>query len=601
MPRLAPPFVLIDDAASGRGTDHGALLFCAPKRIITCCQAQDVQTALSAIDDAVAAGQWVAGYCAFELGYALEPKLAPFLSQDPSAPLIWMGVFDAPQTFNGDDVRTLMHSWSQAASTVTMGSADIEREAYLNHVAQVRAHIAAGDVYQINYTFKQPFTLSGDPLALYARLRRGQRAPHGAVIATGDRHILSLSPELFVACDGAHITTRPMKGTAPRAADPQHDEALQDWLGQDEKSRAENLMIVDLMRNDLSRIADVGSVRVSSLFEVETYPTVHQMTSTIEATLKSGTTIANTLRALFPCGSVTGAPKVKAMELIHSLEAGPRGVYTGAVGYAGVGGKAVFNVAIRTLDIDAQGQGELGIGSGIVFDSDAEDEWDECHVKARFLTQPVPEFALLETLKWTRTDGFALLDRHLARLEKSAAYFSYPYNAEAVMEALNASVDKQDQDALRLRLTVDGWGRAVVEGQPLPRCDDTTQWRFAMAETPVDMHSPFVFHKTTNRAFYDDARAALEKKYGCDEVLFVNQNGELTEGSFTNVFIEKDGQLRTPSLSCGVLAGTLRAELIAQGQAMEAVLTNADLRGADRVYFGNSVRGLIPALPIETL
>lgn len=593
---LQPPFVLIDDAR----TDADALLFEGPRDILTCSRAEDVPATLTAIDAAVARGHYVAGYLAYELGYALEPRLAPLMPEGFKTPLIWMGVFAAPpRRLDQTALRSLIDDWGQMPADVTMDAPNVAHDDYLAHVEQVREHIRAGDVYQINYTFKQPFTLNGSALALYARLRNAQRAGFGTVIATGTRHILSLSPELFIETDGARVRTRPMKGTAPRAASPAQDTARQDWLRTDEKSCAENLMIVDLLRNDLGRICEVGSVTVEALFDVERYPTVHQMTSSITGRLKPATAIGDVVRALFPCGSVTGAPKVKAMEVIRTLETDPRGVYTGAVGYAGPTGTRL-NVAIRTLDIDANGRngphlGELGIGSGVVFDSDAQAEWEECHLKARFLTDPPASFALLETLKWTADEGFALLELHLQRLRGSAAYFGYPFARGPIEAALDAAVARTTAKALRLRLTVDGWGTPQVDAQPLAKPEAERAWTFALAPDPVDVNSPFTYHKTTARAFYDNARTRLAAETGCDEAVFLNPEGEVTEGSFTNVFVARDGVLLTPPVSCGLLAGTLRADLLARGKAREAVLTPVDLQADGGVFLGNSVRGLVPA------
>lgn len=592
-----PPFVLIDDARATREAD-GAWLFSNPQNVIQCDRTEDAPKALSAIDDAIAAGAYVAGFLSYELGYALEPKLSPLMPDDRTTPLLWMGVFDAPQRLNETALESQLEAWGQDTAEVALEAPPIERQTYLQNVEKIRAHIASGDVYQINYTFPQPLRITGSPAALYARLRLRQRAGYGALVDTGQKRIVSLSPELFFAVRDDTIKSAPMKGTAARKPRPEDDEATARWLQGDEKSRAENLMIVDLLRNDIGRVAQVGSVSVGSLFDVETYPTVHQMTSTIEARLNSGAPFSSVMRALFPCGSVTGAPKVKAMEIIRDLECAPRGVYTGAVGFAGPG-EARFNVAIRTLEFDTQGRGVLGIGSGIVYDSTPSEEWAECHLKARFLTDSHPPFALLETLKWSAGEGFALLDHHLRRLKRTASYFCFPYDEAAVREALDQAVEDA-AGPMRLRLTVSAQGACAVHCTPLREMsEDGRAWRYAIAPAPIDVHSPFTYHKTTNRAFYDDAREAVQAETGADEVLFLNDRGELTEGSITNLFIERDGVLLTPPVSCGLLAGTLRESLLESGRAREAVLKPQDLIDADAVYLGNSVRGLIAAHPFD--
>jgi len=596
-----PPYVLIDDArlsaaplstaSAGGARAGGAKLFANPLNILTCDRADDAPGVLAKIDQALADGHHVAGYLAYELGYLLEPKLAPLLPQPLDGPLIWMGVFDEPEIIVSDT----FDAWGQEPHSVGPMQPALTRDAYIDQVEQIRDHIRAGDVYQINHTFKQRFDFSGSPLSLYAHLRQKQRARYGALIATGESHILSLSPELFVKTQSGIAITRPMKGTAARAANPADDEARKHWLCHDEKSKAENLMIVDLLRNDLGRIALVGSVNVTDLFSVETYPTLHQMTSGVEAKLRPGTRFSDVIDALFPCGSVTGAPKVKAMEIIRSLETQPRGVYTGAVGYASPSNMR-FNVAIRTLKL-GDGQGEMGIGSGIVYDSDPEQEWRECHLKARFLTDQDEPFSLLETLLWRPDDGFALLERHIARLTSSAAYFGYPLNNAEVVDALQNAVSQQDR-AQRVRLCSAADGRVTVETAPLAPLADAQGLRFVVSEQRIDPANPFVYHKTTNRAFYDDERTRQQAATGCDEVLFLNRDGQLTEGSITNLFVERDGQLLTPPVACGLLAGTLRQDLIDSGRAVEAVLTPEDLLTAEKIFLGNSVRGLIPARPL---
>jgi para-aminobenzoate synthetase/4-amino-4-deoxychorismate lyase len=596
---ITAPFVLFDDAHTGNGLAPQGLaearmrLYTSPLEVLECLSAADVPHTLAKIDQALADGHHVAGYLAYELGYLLEPKLASLLPEDLDGPLIWMGIFPAVRLLNKSESDALLTGWAKEDHHVGPLTRVVTRERYMANVETVREHIRAGDVYQINYTFKQRFEYSGSALSLYAALRDRQRASFGAVIATGARHILSLSPELFVEARDGIAHTRPMKGTAARAPSAPADAARRHWLANDEKSKAENLMIVDLLRNDLSRIAQVGTVNVTDLFTVETYPTLHQMTSGIEAKLRAGTSFAQLVGALFPCGSVTGAPKVKAMEIIRSLEDEARGVYTGAIGYASAADGLRFNVAIRTLDLNASGHGEMGIGSGIVFDSDAGEEWDECHLKARFVNDAdQPVFALLETLKWDVDAGFALLDRHLRRLAESAAYFCFPYDRFAVMETLNAAVAGQ-KTPLRLRLTLNAHGVLNIEARPLTALGTDGVLNFKVSDKTIDALSPFTHHKTTRRAFYDDER----NRVNADEVLFLNALGELTEGSFTTVFIElaedKDGPLRTPPTSCGLLAGTLRQELLESGRAIEAVLTVNDLKAPNRVFVGNSVRGLM--------
>ncbi len=433
----AIPYVLLDDSLTPGGR---SLLYSDPVDVVAVSDPEDVEQGLDAIAAGVAEGLHAAGFFSYELGYCLEPRLRELLPKSRDVPLFWIGLFGAPQPL--DDAAT--RAWLEAnggAERAQISDLNLSwsREEYARAFAEVLDYIGAGDVYQINLTLKYHFAFAGDPVALYAALRRKQRVAYGGMIATPDLHVLSFSPELFFRREGKQIATRPMKGTAPRGRTPREDSRLKTWLAMDEKQRAENLMIVDLLRNDLGRVAKIGSVEVTDLFTVETYRSVHQMTSGVRAELRADMGLQETLRALFPCGSVTGAPKVRAMEIIRELEAAPRGVYTGSIGHFTPHGDAQFNVGIRTVVLHG-GRGEMGIGSGVVADSKADSEFEECLLKAHFLTKADAPFELIETLRWERDEGFHLLERHLARLQSSAAHFGYPYSREAVIAALEAEV-----------------------------------------------------------------------------------------------------------------------------------------------------------------
>ena len=599
----ATPFILLDDSLTTTppGASGRTLLFEDPERVIAVYRPEDVEAGLDIVTDGLSRGLHATGFFAYELGYCLEPKLQSLLPRDRRQPLFWIGLFREPARFTDAETR----GWLDAngaleRSTISDLQLSWTRDEYTDVFAKVQDYIAAGDVYQINLTLKYRFAFSGDPVALYSALRRKQRVEYGALIGAGDFQVLSLSPELFFRREGKHLTSRPMKGTAPRGRTPREDARLKTWLTVDEKQRAENLMIVDLLRNDLGRIAKIGSVEVTDLFTVETYRTVHQMTSGITAELRADMGLKDMLKALFPCGSVTGAPKVRAMEIIRELEAHPRGVYTGAIGHIAPNGDSQFNVAIRTLFIDADGAGEMGIGSGVVSDSKADAEFEECLLKAHFLTKADAPFELIETIRWERGLGFHLLERHLVRLQSSAGHFGYPYDRGKVLGALSAEVERLDSDVhmVRLLLAEDGTITVTSTGIELPSRD--TVWRFAISDQRVDEKDALFFHKTTRRQFYDREMERQKAATGCDEVVFLNKKGELTEGTRTNLFLELDGRLFTPALTCGLLPGTLREELIdlPRAAASEAVLTLADLARADRIYLGNSVRGLIRAEPL---
>ena len=592
---IETPFVLLDDSLTPGGR---CLLFEAPVEIVRCDEPAEVEAALARVATAGARGLYAAGFLSYELGYLMEDRLAALLPPARGCPLLWFGLFDTPREIDREAAGAWVRDRSQGGYRLENLTLSMDRDGYLAGVRRVKDYIAAGDVYQINLTFKYEFDFSGDLFALYGKLRRRQRVRHGALIAAPDFSVLSLSPELFLHVRDGRAEARPMKGTAPRGADPEADAALGVWLAADEKSRAENLMIVDLLRNDLGRVAEIGSVKVSDLFTVESYPTVHQMTSGITARLRPGVGLPELARGLFPCGSVTGAPKVRAMEIIRELEPAPRGVYTGAVGFLGPDGEVAFNVAIRTLVLDTDGRGEMGVGSGIVQDSDPEAEFEECLLKARFLTEDRAAFRLIETLRWRAEDGYYLLGRHLARLTASAAYFGFPCDRDEVERQLRARAEEFDADRpMRVRLLLDGEGAIEIEAAPLAASEERRALGFVLAERRIDTRDPFFYHKTTRREVYEGELARLRGQTGCDEVVFLNERGELTEGSFTNLFVERAGRRLTPPVSCGLLEGTLRRELLEDPgtQVEERVLWPEDLAAAERIYLGNSVRGLVPA------
>jgi len=375
--------VLLDDNLT---PDAASYLFREPVDIICACEAKDVPAALSKIEYAAHQGYHVAGFFAYELGYLFEERLVDLLPSNLSGPLIWAGVFEDVASLTPDAMDIWLQGHAQDHYSVEYTGETFSRETYTELFARVKHYIAAGDIYQLNLTFKAEFTFSGSPVALYHDLRQRQKVSFGGLILTPEFNILSLSPELFIRIKDRTIEGRPMKGTAPRGKNPEHDEELKNWLRSDEKSRAENLMILDLLRNDFSRIAETGSVKVPDMFSIETYSTLHQMTSGVEARLKPGIGLPHILRSLFPCGSITGAPKIRAMEIIRELEPGSRGIYTGAMGMISPNGDMCFNVAIRTAVVSNEGAGSIGIGSGLVSDSNADDEYDECLLKMRFLT-----------------------------------------------------------------------------------------------------------------------------------------------------------------------------------------------------------------------
>ncbi|MDN7970543.1 aminodeoxychorismate synthase component I [Burkholderia multivorans] len=495
----------------------------------------------------------------------------------------------------------------------------VTRDAFGAAIAAVHDALRAGDSYQINYTYRLNFDVFGTPLALYRRLRARQPVRYGALIALPDgAWVVSCSPELFVEKHGELLRARPMKGTAPRSADPQQDAASAAFLANDPKNRAENVMIVDLLRNDVSRIARTGTVRVPALFSVEPYASVWQMTSTVEAGWRDGTTFADMLRALFPCGSITGAPKHKTMQLIDAIETTPRGLYTGTIGWldaprdaAAACGDFCLSVAIRTLTLDAppasapagddRRRGTMGVGAGIVLDSVAADEYAECELKARFLTDADPGFQLFETTCATRADGIRHVDRHLARLQRSADAFGFRFDADALRRAIDARCAALDGDGpyrMKLSLAKDGTLDIVAAAlKPLP-AGPVRVWLAAdHGFAPTRANDALLLHKTTRRADYDRAWQAAEALGGFD-MLFVNERGELTEGGRSNLFVKLDGQWVTPPLASGVLPGVMRAVLLDDRAfgAVERVVTRDDLARAQALLLTNALRGALDAV-----
>ncbi len=586
-------FALFDDAT---WPDRPALLLGDSQALIEARRAEDVPAALSAIEDGVARGLTAAGYCAYELGYVFEPRLLPLLPRT-ERPLLRFHLFAGAQTLSAAARAQWLAERAAGPAFAGDASSAVGAARHRAMVERVRQLIGDGDVYQVNVTFKLRWDAAGDSFATYAALREKARAGACALLRFDDEDVLSLSPELFFRVTDGRIEARPMKGTVARAPGVKGDAARRRALVADEKQRAENLMIVDLLRNDLARVSKIGSVRVSDLFTIETYPRFHTLTSGITAELDGAVSFSRILRSLFPCGSVTGAPKIRAMEIIREVEAEPRGVYCGAVGFLNRE-RMAFNVSIRTLSW-RDGTIEMGVGGGIVWDSEPASEYVECLLKARFLTEPHEPFRLIETMRWTPGDGFHLLERHLARLRSSSGYFGFVFNERDVRGALDRAIKGKD-GAQRVRLTLGAGGDAQVEAQPFVPTEAGAVWRFAVADKAVDSGDWRLHHKTTLRGLYDEALARQKAMNACDEVVFVNERGEITEGSRTNVFVERDGVWFTPPLSSGLLDGCLRRELIENGpqRVVECALRPEDM-GTGTVWFGNALRGLIRGVAAE--
>ncbi len=571
---------------------HQALLFEEPDEIITCTALEAVPACLAALEAAQAAGRHAAGYLAYELGFAFEEKLRERFGET-GEPLLWFGVYAAPRSMPADEGRRLLgRAAGEETAALQAPVFDMDRKAYSNAFARAQAHLARGDIYQVNLTMRARLLYEGSAERLFLDLLDRQPVEHAAFIRTGDRTVLSLSPELFAERQGERLRVRPMKGTAPRGRYPSEDSRIARDLASDPKQRSENTMIVDLMRNDLSRIAETGSVRVTGLCEVERYRSLHQMTSTVEARVPRATGFAAVAERLFPCGSITGAPKLSAMQIAHDLETGPRGVYTGSIGHLAPGGDFRLNVAIRTLVLRADGTGEAGTGSAVVFDSGAGPEYDECVLKLNFMTEAQPAFDLLETLAYDPSEGFLLLERHMQRLQTSAAYFGFRFDDAAVRSTLRAHAGGFSSPR-RVRLLLNAAGEVSITATALQPAARNAVYDLVLAGERTRSSDRFLYHKTTHRAFYDETRTRYQAATGCQEVLFCNENGFLSEGSYTTLFVKKDGRLLTPALRHGLLPGTFRQGLLERGLAAEADLRPEDLASADEIFVGNSVRGLV--------
>ncbi len=589
-------------------------LFTAPVRVCVANTVAEIAGLFEEIEVAVRVGQFAAGFFTYECGNCFEPKAGMRASRS-GQPLAWFGIYDrcyrfahTTGSFSDGDPPGLKRSRTGGAAPAQNVLIDallgLTEEQYAQKIAAIQEWIRAGDVYQLNFTVPLNVQMRGSAAALYARLRLRQPVEYGAFLHWQQgRRILSLSPELFFRVDEeggkSRIVTRPMKGTVARGRTTREDRERAEWLRNDPKNRSENLMIVDLLRNDLGRLARFGSVHAENLFALERYPTLWQMTSTVTGELRPQVGFYEIFRALFPCGSITGVPKVHAMQLLAELEEQPRGVYTGAIGFFSAR-RTVFNVAIRTLELEGE-RGTMGVGSGVVIDSDAAEEYGECVLKTEFLTQrasgwankiQLPDrFLLIETLLWDR--GYPLMELHLDRLVDSAQYFVFPCKRQDAKAALEALAKRfSESTPHKVRLLLDDEGTFHMSHEVLPAHNAERVGRVRMAAARTDPTDRWLYHKTTQRALYTLAYVQAVDA-GFDDVLFLNQSGEVTEGAISNIFVEKDGRWLTPPVDCGLLAGVYRRHLLeTRADVEERVLSLDDLRGADAIYLCNAVRGL---------
>jgi para-aminobenzoate synthetase / 4-amino-4-deoxychorismate lyase len=574
------------DNRVGSSIDGEWLSFTDPVEVISTSDIGDIVGLLADLESRVEQEKlFAAGFISYEASPAFDNALTA--SKKPSLPLLCFGLFKTVQSLDQPPVEEgdfQLGEWRQPDS----------KDYYVSQLAKIKKRIRAGDTYQVNYTFTRKAIYNGNPKILFSQFAKN--APYAAYLEMDDFVICSASPELFFTRTGSTLTTKPMKGTLPRGLTEDQDNLHRNKLKTSEKDRAENIMVVDMIRNDLGRIAQTGSVNVEKQLQLEKYPTLWQMTSTVTA--KTDSSSAKTLSALFPCASITGAPKAETMKIIDGLETEARGIYTGSIGYIAPGGLAQFSVAIRTalLHLDSQ-QLDYGVGSGIVWDSDPVLEYQECLLKSRAIRNPTEtrDFDLLETLLWEKGQGYYLMDYHLARLNSSAQYFDFSVDEVQVTQALDDlanDLSTQSDDNQRVRLTVGTTGQVHIETQPLEQSiEPIAPAKVRFGKIPIDSSSPFYYHKTTHRQMYEDQK---QQQAECFDVLLWNENNEVTEFTIANFVLELDGSHYTPPISTGLLNGTYRQHLLDQGQLQERVIYKSELNEESKIFLINSVRKWAP-------
>ncbi|WP_057912925.1 aminodeoxychorismate synthase component I [Peribacillus muralis] len=558
--------------------DSRPLSFTNPIKVYSAHSIEEVLPQFQKVQEAIDQGYYAAGYVTYEAAPAFESS---FLVKDGGTmPLLWFGIFEKPGELSEK---------SSGAFQLVDWKAEKNAEFYHAGFEKIKSEIEQGNTYQVNYTMRLQSMFEGDDLAFFDRLKRAQQSNYSAYLNVGTHRILSASPELFFRWQDGQLITRPMKGTVKRGLTLKKDQENAAWLAASEKNQAENYMIVDLLRNDLGMIAEQGSVHVPQLKEIEKYPTVWQMTSTITANTKPDTTIIDIFKALFPCGSITGAPKIKTMEIISEIENSPRGVYCGAIGYITPDSEAVFNVPIRTVVIEAEtGKAEYGVGGGITWDSELTEEYDEAFLKAKLLSVERPAYKLLESMKLD--DGeYDFLNEHIERMKRSAVYFGFPFPEDNLRNKLLKHAESHP-GMQKVRVLLNEKGVFEVSGQAIKPFDSKIPIQVKLAESPIASGNPFLYHKTTNREVYEKFQANNPDFF---DVLLWNEEGFITEFTNGNVVVKIKGDLFTPPIKAGLLAGTFRQDLITRNIIKERVISKDDLTMAEEIWFTNSVRGML--------
>ncbi|MGK7899469.1 MAG: aminodeoxychorismate synthase component I [Xenococcus sp. (in: cyanobacteria)] len=563
------------------------LKFSQPSQVITANYFAEISSRWQLVNELVQKNKfYAAGFISYEAASGFDSSL--ITHKNSSFPLLWFGLYEKPEVIELPEY---------SANFTLDWQPNISEEDYHRAIAEIKNYIAQGNTYQVNYTLKLFAEFIGSPWSYFLQLVKAQQADYSAYIDLEDFTICSASPELFFSLDRDLITTRPMKGTVARGYTCDRDLALAKWLHNSKKNRAENVMIVDMIRNDLAKIAQLNSIKVDNLFQVEKYPTLWQMTSTVTAKTKAS--VRDIMSAMFPCASITGAPKSRTMEIIRQLETQPRNIYTGTIGFMTPENQAQFNVAIRTVVINKKtNQAEYGVGGGIVWDSLSHKEYQECRVKAQVLTQKYPEFSLLETILWTAHEGYFLLDYHLRRLEKSALYFDFYLDLLEIDKQLQLIANSLADKPHKIRLLITKAGKIHCEAIPLclNELSLSQPVKLCLVDQPIDTENIFIYHKTTNREIYNNI---LQSYPEYDDVILWNENGEITETCIANLVVQLKGELLTPPVTSGLLAGTFRAYLLARNKIKEAVISKKDLLQCDNIYVINSVRKWRNALLVK--
>jgi len=572
--KYIPSEVVIRDGQSGQFLcfNHAVEYFSATR-------IDEVTSVLSQVEAAVEKkGLYAAGFISYEASAAFDESLKTF--ENDGFPLLWFGLYPKPEIVDISDIPVNQDTplnWKNS----------VEKQEYTDCLNRIKEYIGQGDTYQVNYSYRLRAGFTGDTWELFQNVCHPLYPHYAAYINIKDWCICSASPELFFRLDNDLLESRPMKGTVDRGLWYSQDIEQSEWLRQSSKNQAENVMIVDMVRNDIGRVADTGSVTVSELFKIEKYPTLWQMTSTVQG--KTSQSLTDILMVLFPAASITGAPKVRTMEIIRELESSPRRIYTGTIGYLAPGRKAQFNVAIRTLLVDKQkGTVEYGVGGGITWDSQITSEHEECQTKSKILFHKMPEFSLLESLLWNPETGYYLFPQHLKRLKESAEYFQYPVNFEEIVFQLEKYGRSLPDSFHKVRLLISRKGAIEITSSPL-HPDEMCYPDMGVAKHPIDKHHLFLYHKTTHRQVYQEL---LAQSPDYPDLLLYNQDGLVTESTRANIVVEIENVLYTPPVHCGLLPGTCRAHLLETHRIFEKEITLTEALNSPSIYLMNSVRGL---------